>query len=185
MQHDRPDDMELQQETYHATTTTASSSAPPFSPVIAQHDQPNTVELQQKTYRTTATPTSHSPCDAPTPSSKLFLSLSPSLTPSTTSPSPNGGRAAWSAVLGGHIVTFFVWGFIVSFGMFQAYYTSPSVSLSSPSNISWIGSLMVFLLMGVYMARRQRHSYCIHEVIKHERCCTNKRRTDLVIAYLG
>jgi MFS family permease len=58
---------------------------------------------------------------------------------------PNGGWEAWSQVLGGHIVTFFIWGFITSFGMFQAYYTATGVS--SPSNISWIGSLMIFFLM--------------------------------------
>ncbi|KAF1359909.1 MFS general substrate transporter [Lizonia empirigonia] len=60
-------------------------------------------------------------------------------------PPPNGGWIAWSQVLGGHIVTFFVWGFITSFGMFQAYYTSAGVS--TPSNISWIGSLIIFFLM--------------------------------------
>jgi MFS family permease len=60
-------------------------------------------------------------------------------------PPPNGGWEAWSQVVGGHIITFFVWGFITSFGMFQAYYTSKS--LSSPSKISWIGSMMIFLLM--------------------------------------
>jgi hypothetical protein len=64
---------------------------------------------------------------------------------SSIGPPPNGGWEAWSQVLGGHIVTFFVWGFITSFGMFQAYYTSTGVS--SPSNISWIGSLMIFFLM--------------------------------------
>lgn len=64
---------------------------------------------------------------------------------SSIEPPPNGGWIAWSQVLGGHIVTFFVWGFITSFGMFQAYYTSTGVS--SPSNISWIGSLMIFFLM--------------------------------------
>ncbi|KAF2629636.1 MFS general substrate transporter, partial [Macroventuria anomochaeta] len=64
---------------------------------------------------------------------------------SSIEPLPNGGWVAWSQVLGGHIVTFFVWGFITSFGMFQAYYTSTEIS--SPSNISWIGSLMIFFLM--------------------------------------
>jgi MFS family permease len=64
---------------------------------------------------------------------------------SSIEPPPNGGWVAWSQVFGGHIVTFFVWGFITSFGMFQAYYTSTDVS--SPSNISWIGSLMLFFLM--------------------------------------
>jgi fumarate reductase subunit D len=57
----------------------------------------------------------------------------------------NGRWVAWSQVLGGHIIAFFVWGFIASLGMFQAYYTSNS--LSSPSNISWIGSMTIFLLM--------------------------------------
>lgn len=32
---------------------------------------------------------------------------------SSIEPPPNGGWVAWSQVLGGHIVTFFVWGFIV------------------------------------------------------------------------
>lgn len=58
---------------------------------------------------------------------------------------PNGGWEVWSQVLGGNIVTFFVWGFITSFGMFQAYYTANRIS--SPSNVSWIGSLMLFFLM--------------------------------------
>ena len=64
---------------------------------------------------------------------------------SSIEPPPNGGCVAWSQVLGAHIVTFFVWGFITSFGMFQAYYTATGIS--SASNISWIGSLMLFLLM--------------------------------------
>jgi MFS family permease len=60
-------------------------------------------------------------------------------------PPPNGGWTAWSQVLGGHIIAFFVWGFTTSFGMFQPYYTSKS--LSSPSKISWIGSMTIFLAM--------------------------------------
>lgn len=62
-------------------------------------------------------------------------------------PPPNGGWCAWSQVLGGHIITFFTWGFITSFGMFQAHYTS--IHLSTPSNISWIGALTVFFLLSI------------------------------------
>jgi MFS family permease len=62
-------------------------------------------------------------------------------------PPPNGGWTAWSQVVGGHIITFFAWGFITSFGMFQAHYTS--IGLSSPSNISWIGALTVFFLLSL------------------------------------
>lgn len=60
-------------------------------------------------------------------------------------PPPNGGWVAWKNVVGGHIITFFTWGFITSFGMFQAHYTS--IGLSTPSNISWIGALTVFFLL--------------------------------------
>lgn len=62
-------------------------------------------------------------------------------------PPPNGGWAAWSQVLGGHIITFFAWGFLQSFGMFQSHYTA--IGLSSPSNISWIGALEVFFLLSI------------------------------------
>lgn len=62
-------------------------------------------------------------------------------------PPPNGGWISWSQVLGGHIVTFFTWGFITSFGMLQAHYTS--IGLSTPSNISWIGALTVFFLLSI------------------------------------
>ncbi|OAL02997.1 MFS general substrate transporter [Phaeosphaeriaceae sp. SRC1lsM3a] len=62
-------------------------------------------------------------------------------------PPPNGGWTAWSQVLGGHIITFFAWGFVVSFGMLQSHYTT--IGLSSPSNISWIGALTVFFLLSL------------------------------------
>jgi len=65
----------------------------------------------------------------------------------STEPPPNGGWVAWSQVLGGHIITFFTWGFITSFGMFQAHYTS--IGLSTASNISWIGALTVFFLLSI------------------------------------
>lgn len=60
------------------------------------------------------------------------------------SPPPDGGRTAWLQVLTAHIVIFNTWGYINSFGLFQTYYVS---TLSrSPSDISWIGSIQVFLL---------------------------------------
>lgn len=65
----------------------------------------------------------------------------------TTEPPPNGGWAAWSQVIGGHIITFFAWGWVQSFGMFQSYYNS--IHLSSPSNISWIGALTIFFLLSI------------------------------------
>lgn len=98
---------------------------------------------QQETYRSPETAETQ---ERHTPIEKQELASCFDITRVTSiEPPPNGGWAAWSQVLGGHIVTFFVWGFITSFGMFQAYYTSSGVS--TPSNISWIGSLMIFFLM--------------------------------------
>ncbi|KAJ1324241.1 MFS transporter MCT family solute carrier family 16 (monocarboxylic acid transporters) member 10 [Microdochium nivale] len=68
-------------------------------------------------------------------------------------PAPNGGRAAWLACICGHLVVMNTWGFINSFGVFQRYYVE---SLGrSPSDVSWIGSLEVFLLffLGIFAGR--------------------------------
>ncbi|KAK7532813.1 major facilitator superfamily domain-containing protein [Phyllosticta citribraziliensis] len=56
---------------------------------------------------------------------------------------PDGGKRAWLQVLAGHLCVFNSFGCINSFGIFQAYYAS-ALNLP-PSNISWIGSLQVFL----------------------------------------
>jgi MFS family permease len=54
---------------------------------------------------------------------------------------------AWLAVACTHLVVMNTWGFITSFGLFQTHYTS---SLGRPpSDISWIGSLQIFLLFFV------------------------------------
>jgi hypothetical protein len=98
----------------------------------------------QETYQSIDTSSSHAR-DAASPEKQDPTSMFDVTRVSSIDPPPNGGWEAWSQVLGGHIVTFFVWGFITSFGMFQAYYTATGVS--SSSNLSWIGSLMIFFLM--------------------------------------
>jgi predicted MFS family arabinose efflux permease len=47
----------------------------------------------------------------------------------------------------GHLVVFNTWGYIASFGVFQAYYQS--MLGVSPSAISWVGSVQVFLIFFV------------------------------------
>ncbi|KAK0713696.1 major facilitator superfamily domain-containing protein, partial [Lasiosphaeria miniovina] len=59
-------------------------------------------------------------------------------------PPPDGGLQAWIAVACTHLVVMNTWGFINSFGVFQAYYVTTLAR--PPSDISWIGSLQVFLL---------------------------------------
>ncbi|KAL1836857.1 hypothetical protein VTJ49DRAFT_4590 [Mycothermus thermophilus] len=59
-------------------------------------------------------------------------------------PPPDGGWRAWLAVASTHLIVMNTWGMVSSFGVFQAHYT---VSLSRPpSDISWIGSVQIFLL---------------------------------------
>ncbi|KAI1082591.1 MFS general substrate transporter [Whalleya microplaca] len=68
-------------------------------------------------------------------------------------PPPDGGRAAWLACICGHFVIMNTWGFINSFGVFQAYYTT--LLNRPPSDISWIGSIQVFLtfFIGTFTGR--------------------------------
>lgn len=53
-------------------------------------------------------------------------------------------RQAWLQVLAGHLIVFDTFGYIGSWGLFQSYY---QISLGrSPSEISWIGSIQLFLV---------------------------------------
>ncbi|TGO33007.1 hypothetical protein BHYA_0273g00010 [Botrytis hyacinthi] len=62
-------------------------------------------------------------------------------------PPPDGGTKAWVQVILSHLVIMNTWGFINSFGVFQTYYVT---SLNRPaSDISWIGSVQIFLLFFV------------------------------------
>ncbi|KAG7416983.1 major facilitator superfamily domain-containing protein [Fusarium sp. MPI-SDFR-AT-0072] len=62
-------------------------------------------------------------------------------------PPPDGGWRAWCVVLSTHLVYVNTWGWVNSFGIFQAYYAE---HLGLPaSKISWISSISVFLLFFV------------------------------------
>ncbi|KAJ4306261.1 hypothetical protein N0V88_001059 [Collariella sp. IMI 366227] len=56
---------------------------------------------------------------------------------------PDGGWTAWSQVLAGVFINTMAWGYPATFGVYQLYYRD---TLKLPdSQISWIGSLQVFL----------------------------------------
>ncbi|KIW90984.1 uncharacterized protein Z519_08767 [Cladophialophora bantiana CBS 173.52] len=77
-------------------------------------------------------------------------------------PPPDGGFMAWLHVVLSHFVFFNTWGVTNSFGVFQQYYEQ---SLGHPpSDISWIGSVQVFLLffVGVYAGRATDAGYFRH-----------------------
>ena len=60
---------------------------------------------------------------------------------------PNGGLNAWLQVVSSFFVFFNTWGIINAFGIYKTYYEHGILNGSSPSDISWIGSLSAFLLM--------------------------------------
>ncbi|OLN87377.1 Riboflavin transporter MCH5-like protein 17 [Colletotrichum chlorophyti] len=58
---------------------------------------------------------------------------------------PEGGFVGWLQVLAAFLLVLDGFGFITAFGVFQAYYVKLLPS-STPSEISWIGSMQIFLL---------------------------------------
>ncbi|KAI5863649.1 MFS general substrate transporter [Durotheca rogersii] len=68
-------------------------------------------------------------------------------------PPPDGGLNAWTQVAMGWLVIFTTWGWVNSFGSFQAYYTT--VLPQSPSTVSWIGSVQIWfcLIISVFSGR--------------------------------
>lgn len=68
-------------------------------------------------------------------------------------PAPDGGLTAWTQVLCTHLTILTTFGFFTSFGVYQTYYEN-TLGIS-PSTISWIGSLQVFLLffLGTFTGR--------------------------------
>ncbi|EED22205.1 monocarboxylate permease, putative [Talaromyces stipitatus ATCC 10500] len=75
----------------------------------------------------------------------LFALLRENLaTTDAVTPPPDGGLQAWTQVAMAHLILFCTWGFINSFGFFQAYY---EVTMRvSGSRISWVASIQAFLL---------------------------------------
>ncbi|KAF2426260.1 MFS general substrate transporter [Tothia fuscella] len=62
---------------------------------------------------------------------------------------PNGGLHAWMQVVGSFFLFFNTWGIINTFGVYQTEYEIGFLTSSTPSAISWIGSIQSFLLMTV------------------------------------
>ncbi|KPV72358.1 uncharacterized protein RHOBADRAFT_18141 [Rhodotorula graminis WP1] len=60
---------------------------------------------------------------------------------------PDGGLRAWSVVGGAWCISFTSWGFTNAYGVFQTYYQANQLSEYSHSDISWIGSLQLALVL--------------------------------------
>ncbi|KAJ5565005.1 major facilitator superfamily domain-containing protein [Penicillium frequentans] len=87
--------------------------------------------------------------------------LQPSTIPDPPPP-PDGGVQAWTQAVMGHLVCFNTWGYIASFGVFQAYYQSELGV--SPSAISWVGSVQIFLIffIGTFSGRALDAGFFYH-----------------------
>ncbi|KAF2103770.1 MFS general substrate transporter [Rhizodiscina lignyota] len=70
--------------------------------------------------------------------------LYPELDIVSSGPPPDGGVQAWSQVFAGHLVLWTTWGYINSFGYFQAHYIE--TFHKSVSDVSWIVGVQIFLL---------------------------------------
>ncbi|KAJ6524339.1 MFS general substrate transporter [Mycena capillaripes] len=68
---------------------------------------------------------------------------------------PDGGFRAWLVLFGGFCIFFSTWGYVTSWGVFQAYYQETILRGSSPSEIAWIGSLQhsIIFLPGLIVGR--------------------------------
>ncbi|KAL1643274.1 hypothetical protein SLS58_004945 [Diplodia intermedia] len=68
------------------------------------------------------------------------------ITPSTyrEEPPPDGGLKAWLQVLAGHLTLFCTWGYLNSWGLFQAYYVA-EYNLPA-STVSWVVSIQIFMI---------------------------------------
>ncbi|KAF2179128.1 MFS general substrate transporter [Zopfia rhizophila CBS 207.26] len=65
------------------------------------------------------------------------------------SPPPDGGVSAWVQCAAGFCIFFNTWGLLNTFGIFQAYYERNLLHDSSPSQISWIGTVQSsFIMLG-------------------------------------
>ncbi|KZV79268.1 MFS general substrate transporter [Exidia glandulosa HHB12029] len=58
---------------------------------------------------------------------------------------PDGGRDAWLVILGCSALCFSLFGYILTWGSFQAYYQTVVLPDRSPSDVAWIGSLQYSL----------------------------------------
>ena len=92
-----------------------------------------------------------SPSDSSTTDTEDTVANIPLETPSSAVPSnpppPPSKWTAWAQILAGHLMVFNTFGYIGSWGLFQAYYIE--ALNSSSSNIAWVGSLQLFLVFAI------------------------------------
>ncbi|KAL5336008.1 putative monocarboxylate transporter [Aspergillus crustosus] len=61
---------------------------------------------------------------------------------------PEGGIQAWSIVAGSFCISFYTFGYLNAYGVYQNYYSTHLLEDKSASPIAWIGSVQTCLLLG-------------------------------------
>lgn len=105
------------------------------------------------------------------PSTDIELASRPNTPPSNSStsslplnaqdalPPTDGGRGALIALFGSFLSNCLIWGFALSFGVLQEYYTTHEPFASAPGGIAAIGTTctgIMYLTMPVFLAAFQR-----------------------------
>ncbi|KAJ7143813.1 major facilitator superfamily domain-containing protein [Mycena epipterygia] len=74
---------------------------------------------------------------------------------------PDGGFQAWATVVGSFLIMFCGFGYSSSFGVYQDFYVRTYLTQSSPSAISWIGSVNIFIVLsgGILAGRLHDRGY--------------------------
>ncbi|TPX09851.1 uncharacterized protein E0L32_008873 [Thyridium curvatum] len=67
----------------------------------------------------------------------------------TDSDYPEGGTKAWLVVSGSAAIMFCTFGYLTGFGIYQAWYGDHQLAKYTQSDISWIGSVQIFLNFSV------------------------------------
>ncbi|MCJ1399255.1 hypothetical protein MMC11_002457 [Xylographa trunciseda] len=99
--------------------------------------------------------------EEPKPNVERYVALNhvPSSIPVTDvpfdpDPPPDGSLRAWTQLLINFLINALTWGCVASFGVYQLYYTE--TLLLPPSQISWTGSVQIFLIFFFLRTRRGR-----------------------------
>lgn len=112
-----------------------------------QANQPHLTEEQEDLREAAEPPFVELTGDANPSSLERVASAKPSI--NNIKSVPNGGLTAWLQVVGSFFIFFNTWGVINTYGTYQTFYESGLLSSSSPSDLSWMGSIQAFSLMMV------------------------------------
>jgi hypothetical protein len=145
------DEKGLSESTEHCTGSSASTlhDLSEYRVVSPDKDGIEQICSQGEDYHSISPPQPPFPGLKPT-TSKVLTKITSHLTTRSLvdpGPPPDGGLKAWTQCAMAWIVLFSTWGYVNAFGAFQTHYTS-TLGVS-PSTISWVGSVQVWMLFMV------------------------------------